>query len=73
MKKRVLATALWFYAGWFAGAFVAFMAGVSPVLGPMVGLAAAGLIGGDPFHVIWTRPATQNGAPVGTSPVQNPA
>ena len=55
MKKRVLAAALWFYTGWYAGAFVAHLLGVSELIGPVIGAAAAALIGGDPRHIIWTR------------------
>lgn len=54
MKKRVLAAMLWFYAGWYAGAILAEFIGVSPVLGPLIGAAAAGLIVIDPLRTIWT-------------------
>jgi hypothetical protein len=55
MKKRVLAAVLWFYAGWYAGAMIAYAFGLSPALGPIVGTAAAALIAGDPRHLIWAR------------------
>lgn len=62
MTKRILAAFLWFYAGWYAGALIAEFVGVSPLLGPIIGAAAAGLIVGDPRRVIWTarapRPAS---------------
>jgi hypothetical protein len=68
MKKRILATFLWFYAGWYAGAILAEMLGVSQLLGPIVGMAAAALVAGDPRRIIWTsRPA----APV-TATTQEP-
>lgn len=54
MKKRALAAFLWFYTGWYAGAMLAALVGVSPVLGPIIGAAAAGLIVGDPRRIIWT-------------------
>ncbi len=54
MKKRVLAAFLWFIAGWYAGAMLAVLLGISPVLGPIIGAAAAGLIAGDPRRIIWT-------------------
>ena len=57
MKKRVLATVLWFYAGWYTGAMIASLAGLSPVLGPILAVAAAGIIAGDPRRLIWTRPS----------------
>jgi hypothetical protein len=72
MKKRAVATVLWLYAGWFAGAFAAFMFGVSPALGPIIGFAAAALVATDPRHVIWTTPAPKaSRVPVQTAP--NPA
>jgi hypothetical protein len=59
MTKRLLATALWFYAGWYGGALLADFLGVSAILGPIVGAAAAALIAGDPRRIIWTvRAAT---------------
>ena len=58
MTKRVLAAFLWFYTGWYAGAMIAEMLGVSPFLGPIIGVAAAGLVVLDPRRIIWTvRPA----------------
>jgi len=58
MTKRVLAALLWFYTGWYAGAMIAEFVGVSPVLGPIIGAAAAGLIVGDPRRIIWTARAS---------------
>jgi len=59
MTKRVLAAILWFYSGWYAGAMLAEFVGVSALLGPIIGAAAAGLIVGDPRRIIWTaRTAT---------------
>lgn len=54
MKKRVFAAFLWFYVGWYGGAILANIVGVSPFLGPLIGAAAAGLIVGDPRRIIWT-------------------
>jgi hypothetical protein len=62
MKKRIVASVLWFYAGWFAGSALAFMAGLSPALGPIVAIAAAGVIAADPRHRIWARRAVSRGA-----------
>ena len=63
MSKRVLAALLWFYAGWYAGNILADLTGVSLVLGPIIGAAAAALIAGDPRRIIWTaRAATSVGA-----------
>ena len=55
MSKRVFAAILWFYTGWYAGALLATMAGISPVIGPIIGAAAAGLFVGDPRRIIWTK------------------
>jgi hypothetical protein len=55
MKKRVVATVLWFYAGWYAGAMIAELFGLSAALGPILGTAAAAIVGGDPRHLIWGR------------------
>ena len=54
MTKRVLAAFLWFYTGWYAGALFADVVGISPLLGPIIGAAAAGLMVGDPRRIIWT-------------------
>ena len=54
MTKRVLAAMLWFFTGWYAGAMIAAYFGISPMLGPLIGAAAAGLIAGDPRRIIWT-------------------
>lgn len=64
MTKRVLAAMLWFYTGWYAGAMIADIVGISPYLGPLIGAAAAGLIAGDPRRIIWTSRAK---APATTS------
>lgn len=52
---RVLATVLWLLAGWDLGSFVANVVGLNWALGPLLGLALADFVGGDPFHVIWSR------------------
>jgi hypothetical protein len=61
--KRFAAAVIWFYAGWTAGALIDFVAGLSgltigPVLGIVLGTAAAALIAGDPRRLIWSRPTT---------------
>jgi hypothetical protein len=53
MKKRILATALWFFAGWYAGAIVAWMIGVDAPIGLVVGFAAGAFVGWDPRHLFW--------------------
>ncbi len=57
MKKRLFAAFLWFNAGWYAGAMLAEILSLSPALGPIIGVAAAGLIFGDPFRRIWAARA----------------
>jgi hypothetical protein len=54
MKKRIFATFMWFYVGWYGGAILAEFLGVSPALGPIVGAAAAALFVGDPRKIIWS-------------------
>ena len=64
MKKRIVSAFLWFYVGWYAGALIADIVGISPVLGPLLGAAAAALIVGDPRRLIWTaRPMSQDNLP----------
>ena len=53
MKKRAFAAILWFYVGWYGGAMLAEFLGVSPLLGPMIGAAAAALFVADPRGMIW--------------------
>jgi hypothetical protein len=71
MKKRAAAAILWFYTGWFVGASVAFLTGLSPVLGPILGTAAAAIVAVDPRQLIWARPSLGTITP--TRQVQNPA
>ncbi len=58
MKKRIAAGVLWFYSGWYAGVLLADMIGVSPLIGPLLGVVLAGLIVGDPRRIIWKRQPT---------------
>jgi hypothetical protein len=67
MSKRILAAFLWFYTGWYAGAMLAELLSVSPALGPIIGVAAAGLIVGDPRGMIWKRQAIRPTRPPSTS------
>ena len=55
MKKRALSGVLWFYCGWYAGAMIAHALDVSVAIGPILGVALAALIAGDPRGIIWTR------------------
>jgi hypothetical protein len=58
MKKRLASMALWFYAGWTFGAMIAMSTGMSPVVGPILGTAAAAVFAGDPRRIIWSRPTS---------------
>jgi hypothetical protein len=57
MSKRIAAGILWFLAAWYLGAWIALFLGVSDVLGPILGIAAAAVFAGDPLGIIWTRRA----------------
>lgn len=59
MKKRAAATLLWFYSAWYAGAMIAHALGLSELLGPILGTAAAAIVAGDPRRIIWSRPAAR--------------
>ena len=59
MKKRAFAAVLWFYTGWYAGAVIAHLLGISVLLGPILGTAVAALIAGDPRGIIWTPRTSQ--------------
>jgi hypothetical protein len=63
MLKRVLAAFLWFYAGWYGGNILADFLGVSLMLGPIIGAAAAALVAGDPRRIIWTAQAMSKTVP----------
>ena len=60
MKKRIAAGALWFLSGWVAGAMLAFVVGISPVLAPIVAVAAASLVAVDPRRLIWMNQRREN-------------
>lgn len=62
MKLRIVSVFAWFYTGWYAGAILADMFGVSPLLGLIIGAASAGLIVGDPLRLIWIRAGTSPSA-----------
>jgi len=77
MVKRLASMLLWFYAGWTAGATVEYFAGlngvtIGPVLGILLGTAAAALFAGDPRRKIWARRTASTITAGVTVPVQNP-
>ncbi len=53
MKKRLLATFLWFLTGWYAGAVLTEVVSASFGLAPIIGAAAAAIVFADPLHAIW--------------------
>ncbi len=55
MKKRLLVSALWFFAMWNAGALIADLFGFSQALAPILGFAAALIIGVDPRGILWNQ------------------
>jgi hypothetical protein len=64
MNKRVAATILWFLAGWYLGGYIALIVGISDLIGPILGISAAVLFGGDPLGIIWSvRGASADEAP----------
>ncbi|HEV8280898.1 MAG TPA: hypothetical protein VGQ02_03500 [Candidatus Limnocylindrales bacterium] len=67
MKKRIFAAFLWFYTGWYGGAILSEFLGVSPVLGPLIGAAAAALFVGDPRRIIWTAKSIASTAVTATA------
>jgi hypothetical protein len=60
-RKRIAAAILWFFAGWYAAAFAAYLLGAPDVLGPIVGAALAAIFAGDPLGRIW-KPREQAAA-----------
>lgn len=44
MKKRALATILWFYAGWTLGALISWSLAPGLALGPIAAIVAAGVV-----------------------------
>jgi hypothetical protein len=58
MKRRMLSALLWFFACWYGAALLANFLGIHPMLGPILGTAAAALFAGDPGRVVWGRNAT---------------
>jgi hypothetical protein len=66
MSKRILAGVLWLFAGWYLGNIVAFYFGISDVLGPILGVAAALVIAGDPLRIVWTNTG-RSPSPEGTT------
>jgi hypothetical protein len=73
MNKRIAAAVLWFLACWTAGSFLTYTVDISPLVGPIVGLAAAGLFAGDPRRIIWVRQPETAQAPSHSTTTADPA
>lgn len=69
MNKRIAATVLWFFAGWYLGGWIALFLGISDLIGPILGISAALVIGGDPLGIIWTR---RQASPLAESAPESP-
>jgi hypothetical protein len=63
MVKRSVATFGWFLSTWCLYELIVYFAGAPRVLGPVLGVLAAAVVGLDPFDVIW-RSARDASAPV---------
>jgi hypothetical protein len=59
MKKRALATVLWFGAGWSGGGLLVGILGLPSVLGLAPGILLAGLVLWDPAGWLWPRKGKQ--------------
>ena len=70
MKKRILVTALWFYATWYAWSLLAVMTGATGIPGPLVALVVAGFVCWDPTHRIWSRRPAPAAEPGGRSALE---
>jgi hypothetical protein len=62
MKKRTLATALWFFAGWYAGSVLLWVIGVDAPLGIVLGIAAGAFVWLDPLDRLWNPSAEKSRA-----------
>lgn len=62
MKKRILATGLWFFAGWYAGAILGWFLGIDAPIGLLVAVAAGAFVWVDPTHVLWNPSAQKSRA-----------
>jgi hypothetical protein len=72
--KRIAAATAWFFAGWFAGSFIAFAADLPGVLGPIVAIVSAAIVARDPLGWFSTRsPMVTSRLMAIRPPAQNPA
>ena len=62
MGKRIASGVLWLLAGWYLGNLLAYHAGWNMLFGPALGIAAAVIVAGDPFGLLWRRAASRSAA-----------
>jgi hypothetical protein len=62
MKLRIISVVLWFLAGSAVGATIAFILGLDPTVGPLVGVAWAAFVAADPRHLFWRAVAGASGS-----------
>ena len=73
MKKRTAATVLWFFTGWFVGAFVAFINGLVVVFGALLPwLVFLALIGGAVLLFVRWRRSKKAAAVSASAPASAP-
>ena len=58
MAKRIASALLWFMAGSYAWAFIAYAMDAPAIWAPVVGTILAATIAGDPLHRIWNAHAS---------------
>ena len=58
--KRIVATALWGYAFWYLGALLASVFSAPDLFGPILGIAAGGLVAIDPRGLFWPKATHPN-------------
>ena len=69
MVKRIASALLWFMAGSYGWAVIAYAVNAPSVWAPVVGTILAVMIAGDPLHRIWR--ATTSIEPIGDGSIEN--
>jgi len=64
---RIASGVLWLFAGWYIGNLLAYHAGWSMLFGPVLGIAAAVIVAGDPLGLLWKRAASRAAAEAAAS------
>ena len=55
MTKRIIATVLWFVAGWWGGSLAVGLLALPTILAFVPGILLAALVWWDPAGVLWSR------------------